>query len=328
VLVLRSIAVGLRRTLGSPGMVLGFWITGLVVALPAAAVMGVALERSIGSSQAHERLRAGFDMGWYGEFSADARGIETTFRPTLAGVTAFLDNAEGLLDGGLFRGFAGLIGVAVLYGLVRLLLLGGALRRFAAPDRKRGMARFLQDGAELFPRFLRLALLAAPCYALVYLLHHRLYQAVESATANVTDEVTVLMPSLAVWLLSGLLLIVVHQVFAYARIVTAIEGRRSMLLASLRGAGFVLGHPLRTTGLHLLAVLAIVVLLAGWALLGPGTAQAGYFGVAMALLAGQFYLILRTGLRLAALGARTELYLRLTAGGRKAARAATPAAAG
>lgn len=323
-LVFRTFAVGLRRTLAAPGMVLGFWLAGVLVALPAAFVLGAALERSIGASQVHERLRAGFDMGWYGEFEFGARGIETAFGPTVAGVTAFLDNVEGLIDAGLFRVFGGLIGAAAIYALLRLLLLGGALRRFAAPPRSRkGLARFLQDGAELFPRFLRLALIAAPCYVVVYLLHWRIYHALETATSDVTDEVTVLLPSLGVWAFTALLLIVVHQSFCYAKIATALEGRRSMFLAALRGAGFVVGHPLRTTGLHLVAVAAVVLLIAGWALLGPGTAQAGYFGVTMAFVAGQVWLILRTGVRLATLGARTELYLRLTAKPERAASAET-----
>jgi len=318
VYVLPSIAVGLRQTLRSPGMLLGLWLAGVLVAIPAALVMSVALERSIGASQAHEQLRDGFDMGWYGEFAAEAKGIETTFRPELAGATALLDNLEGLVDGTLFGGFAGLVGVGVLYGLLWALLLGGALRRFAAPDRKRGMARFLQDGAELFPRFVRLALISAPLYGLVYLLHRRLYAAVESATRDVTDEVTVLMLSLAVWLLSALLLAFVHVVFGYAKIVTVIEGRRSMLLAALRGAGFVLGHPLRTSGLYLVLVFAAVLLLTLYAWLGPGSAQAGWVSVALAFAAGQLYLLLRIALRLALLGAQTELFLRLTS--RRAAR--------
>jgi len=311
--VLPSIATGFRRTLGSPGMVLGLWLAGLVVALPAAAVMGVALDRSIGASQAHQGLREGFDMGWYGEFAADAKGIETTFRPDLAGVTAMLDNLEALLGGTLFAGFAGLVGVGVLYGLVWALLLGGVLRRFAAPGRPRGTARFLQDGAELFPRFVRLTLIAAPLYGGVYLLHHRLYAAVEHATRDVTEEMTVLVPALGVWLLTALLLALVHVVFGYAKIVTVIEGRRSMLLAALRAAGFVLRHPLRTGGLYVALAALGALLLALWAWLGPGTAQAGWIAVVLAFAAGQLYLLLRTALKLVLLGAETELFLRLTA---------------
>jgi hypothetical protein len=310
VIVLRSMRAGFQRTLGAPGMMLALWLVNLAVALPAGWMMASALEESIGASQVHRELRDGFDMGWFGEFAAEARGIEATFRPSIAGATAFYDNLEAWLTGDLFSGFAGIVGVGILYALLWMLLLGGVLQRFARRDR-RGFAAFVSDGGAFCPRFLRLALLSAPLYWLVYRVYRLLYERLEEATRDVTAEATVLLMSLGVWVLTALLLTLIHVSFDYAKIATVVDERRSMLLAALRGAGFVLRHPLRTCGLFYGMVLIGLLLLALWAWIGPGIAQSTWSGVVLAFAVGQLYLLARLTLRVALLGAEVDLYRRL-----------------
>jgi hypothetical protein len=200
----------------------------------------------------------------------------------------------------------------VLYGLVWALLLGGVLQRFARPDRGRGVVAFLHDGGTFFTRFVRLALLSAPLYWLVYRLYRWLYDWLVEATRHVTEEVTVLLFSLGVWVLAALLLTLIHMSFGYAKIATVVEDRRSMLLAALRGVGFVLRHPLRTCGLYYGLAFAAAVLLALYAWLGPGIGQSSLLTVLIAFAAGQLYLLARISMRLVLLGAQTELYRQLT----------------
>ena len=108
-MVFRSMTVGFLRTASLPRVVVGLWLINLLLALPAAWVMSGALERSIGASRAHAGMRSGFDLGWHGEFRSEARGIESTFRPTVAAETAFYDNLEGWVTGDLFQEFPGLV---------------------------------------------------------------------------------------------------------------------------------------------------------------------------------------------------------------------------
>ena len=85
--------------------------------------LALSLASQIGASRVHESLRDGFDIEWYGEFADDARGLASTFRPTVTGAGAFYDNLEGWVEGSIFRGVPLLVGVGVAYALVWALFL-------------------------------------------------------------------------------------------------------------------------------------------------------------------------------------------------------------
>ena len=80
---------GFWRVLSSPGLIVWLWLVNVVVALPMAWMMTDSLRSSIGASLVDEKLTEGFDMLWFGEFEAQAKGLETTFTPTVTGVGAF-----------------------------------------------------------------------------------------------------------------------------------------------------------------------------------------------------------------------------------------------
>jgi hypothetical protein len=254
--------IGFGRSLGHPFVLLVLWLVNVVVALPAAWVMTRALHDSFGSSLARDRMLDGFDMEWFGEFKSVAKGLETTFAPFLTGVGAFYENLEAWVGGGLFRGFPGIVGLGLIYGLVWAFLLGGALARFARPDEKPAAARFVQSGAIYFFRFVRLGLLSAPLYYLVYRLHGWLQDGLYTLTRDITVERRVLFYSLLVLALVAFLLALIHVCFACAKVATVVENRRSMVMAALRGVGFVLSHPAQTLGLYFLVALIHAALLA------------------------------------------------------------------
>ncbi len=311
-LVFRSMTSGFLGTARVPRVVIGLWLVNLMLVLPAGWVMTGVLERSIGASRVHSDLRQGFDLGWYGEFRTEARGIETSFRPTVAAETAFYDNLEGWATGEFIKEFPGLVGLGILYALVWALLLGGVLQRFARPDGERGVAGFVRSAGWFYPRFLRLALLSLPLYWAVYRLHRFMYARLESATRDVTEEVSILLVSLAALAVTIFLLTLIQMIFGYAKIATVVEERRSMLLAALRGARFVLRHPLRTCGLYYGMLLIAVVLLTLYGWLGPGIGQSTPLTVFIAFAVGQLYLVARLVVRLALLGGQLDLFQRLT----------------
>ena len=148
---------GLGKVLGSPSVVLCLWLASIVVALPAAAVVAESIRDSVGGSLVGDELRDGFDMGWFGEYQAEARGIETTFTPTVVGAGAFFNNVDAWLNGSLFETHVGLLGLGVLYGLVWSLCLGGVLHRYGEAGGLFRLSEFLSQGGTYFFRFVRLA---------------------------------------------------------------------------------------------------------------------------------------------------------------------------
>jgi hypothetical protein len=305
----RAIASGFGRVLGSPGMVLALWLVNVAVALPLAWVLTASIEESIGPSLVHETMRDGFDVGWHAEYSATASGLETTFSPTVMGAGAFWNNLESWISGGLIRGFPGLVGVGALYLLLSVLLLGGVVARLAGQPEARGAAGFVRAGGRYFFRFLRLAALSGALYVLIYFGQRRVLGFLGEWTRDVTNEWTVLGFAMLAYGGTAFLLCLVHMVFSYAKIATVVDDRRSVLLAALRGLGFVARYPFRTFSLYYGVLLLGLVPLGLYAAVAPGAGQATPDDVAVAFAVGQAILIVRLIFRLALLGGETALYL-------------------
>ena len=192
--------------------------------------------------------------------------------------------------------------------MVWALLLGGVLDRFARSGEERSIARFFRYGGRFFFRYVRLVLVSGVVYFLVYRLGRWIYGRVEDATRDVTVEKTVLIYSLAATALVVFLLVLVHVSFAYAKIATMVEDRRSMLLAAARGLRFVLSHPVRTLGLYFAIAVVSGAALALYAWAGPGAGQQTAFGVTLAFAFGQLFLMVRLALRMTLLAGQTALY--------------------
>jgi hypothetical protein len=303
----RAIVHGVRRAFSARGLIFGLWLVNLVVALAATWSIGASLHASFGGSVVEEKLRAGFDMGWFGEFQASARGLETTFTPTVVGAGAFFNNLEAWLSGELFTSFPGLVGLGVLYLLVWAFLLGGILQRLAENGRLPPW-QVVATGGRYFLRFARLSLLSGACYALVYLGGRWLFIAIERVTGDVIVERTVFAATVAGAALVALLLCVVNMVFDYAKIAIVLEDRPRVGRAALDGLRFVRQHPIQTLSLYLFLVLVGAGLLAAYRSLAPGAGQATLAGVVLAFLGAQLFLVAKLILRLAFYGGQMALY--------------------
>jgi hypothetical protein len=270
--------------------------------------MAGSIEESIGASLVHQNLRDGFDMGWYGEFDARAKGVEKTLSPSLVGAGAFFDNIEAWLSGRLFEMLPALVALGVVYALFWALFLGGILHRYT--DR-RGLFRLSElfsQGGEFFFRFVRLAVLSGFLYYLVYRFAGWLFGRIEDAMRDVTVEKTVLGYVVAAALLVALLLTFIHMAFDYAKIATYKENRRSMMLAAIKGFRLVLGNLGRTTILYYSLGFFGLLLLGVYHVIAPGPGQASVPSVVFAFLIGQAYLIARLMLRLTFYAGQMALY--------------------
>lgn len=304
-------------------MVLWLWLVNVAVTLPAAIVMSESLESSIGASLVHEKLAAGFDLDWYGEFRAGAAGLDATFTPTLMGAGALYANIEDWLLGGLFGLFPGVVAIGVLYALLWALFVGGILDRFSQPGFF-SLHRFLSAGGKFFFRFLRLAVIAGVFYYLVYRFAGWLFEGIGTWTQDVTVERTVLLYVLLGCVVVVFLLTLVNAAFDYAKIATFVEDRSSMLFAALRGIRFVVSHPGKTLGFYYALGIVGVLLIGLYAFVAPGAAQSTATGVALAFLVGQAYLVAKLMLRLAFYGGELAIYEDVVRAERKREEAGEP----
>jgi hypothetical protein len=305
---LKAAFSGFGRVLGSPALVVFLWLSNVAVSVPLALSMAGSIQDSIGRSLVHENLREGFDMGWYGEFDAQAKGIEKTFAPSVVGAGPFFDNLEAWLNGGLFETLPALVGLGALYGLLWALFLGGILHRY---DDRRGFFRlseFFSQGADFFFRFIRLAVFSAVLYYLVYRFAGWLFGWIESAIRDVPSETTVFAYVIAASVLVALLLTFVNMAFDYAKIATYKENRRSTILAGIQGFRLVFRNLGRALLLYYGLGFSGVLLLAAYFVIAPGPGQASFSSVILAFLVGQAYLISKLVLRLTFYAGQMALY--------------------
>jgi hypothetical protein len=169
-------------------------------------------------------------------------------------------------------------------------------------------ARFAQAGGLYFFRFVRLGLISAVLYFLIFRFHGWMFEWLEGATRDVTREWTVLWASLVVYTLTACLLTVVHMSFLYAKIATVVENRKVMLLAALRGFRFVFSFPGKSLGLYYGLIAVSGLLLAVYSVLAPGAGQSNLFTVALAFLVGQIYLVAKLVVRLTLYSGQTYLF--------------------
>jgi hypothetical protein len=303
----RAIVAGTGRATSARRLALGLWLINLLVAAALAVSLGDNLRASIGASLVQEKLRAGFDMGWFGEIQGSARGLLATFTPTLVGAGAFFANLEAWLSGDLWRGPPAILVLGSGYLLLWTFLQGGILARLSRQE-VRPAGGFLASSGRFFPRFFALAAISGALYLGVYVLGRWLFTTIEDATRDVTSERTVLAVAVAGGLLIGLLLCLINLIFDYARMATVVEGRRNPLRALYQALRLVGRHPRLTLGLYLALGLTGLALLAGYTFIAPGASQGSVVGIVLAFLLGQVYLIAKLVLRLTFYGSQLAVY--------------------
>lgn len=306
---LRAIARGLAQSLAAPGLVVLLWLATVVVAVPAGLLVAEAVREDVGASLDHQALRDGFDMDWYSEFTGRQDGLAASLEPSkvVAG-GAFLDNAEAWLSGELFYQHPALLGLGAFFALLWTLFLGGALDRFARPAQLWTLARTLESCGRFAGRMIRLALIGAPFYYLVYRLAGWLLGNVAESAESASSETRVLLSAVAASALVAAALVAVRTICDYAKIILVTEERASAVAAAVSGAAFVLRHPIKAGGIQAGFLFLGMLPVGFYHFFGPGTGQATILAIVLALLAGQVVLIVKLYLRLALLSGQMAAY--------------------
>jgi hypothetical protein len=297
---------GARRVTRAPALLLGVWALTLLVSLPLAAALRGMLAQHLGQSLEADTAATGVNYDWMQEFSEQASGLGTTFKPTIIGFGAVLDNLSSFLDA---TGQPVVIaGAAAVYVLLWIFAAGGIINRLAR-DRPTRAYGFFAAAGEFFFRFLRLGAVQAVVYAVLFgsvhpLLFDRLYPRL---THEVAVERTAFLIRVALYLVFGGLIAVSATIFDYAKVRAVVEDRRSMLGALKASIEFIGRNAAAVVTLFALNFGMFVATLAVYAVVAPGAGRPGllmWLGVAV----GQIYVLARLWIRLAFWASETALF--------------------
>jgi len=293
---------GLMRVKRAPWLVIGLWLSTLLLALPLSLALHAMLGEHLGSSMAAQAVAEGLSFDWWNEFLAQTTGVGKTFVPAILGFAAILQNLSGVADAS--GPPSPVVWVVVAQLLLSTFLLGGLLDRLAR-DRAIGAGAFFAACGVYVFRFLRLSVMALAVYAFLFITVHgwlfdRLYPRL---ITELTVERTAFFYRLGLYAVFGALVLFTNLVFDYAKVRAVVEDRRSMIGALSAGFRFVRRNPGATIGLYGVNSLAFVAVLFAYYFVAPGAAAD-----ALAFAIGQVFIVFRVIVRLQFAASQTALF--------------------
>jgi hypothetical protein len=154
----------------------------------------------------------------------------------------------------------------------------------------------------------RIALLSAVGYYLVYRLHGWRLDRLEKGLRDVTEETTAMWSTIALYALTFALLILVRTLSDYAKITAVAEDRPSALRAYLVAWRTMAARPFTLLAILLLYGALGAALLSLFTWLRPSTITADSWAIAWVIFVGQLWIGLRLTMRLALLRSEALLY--------------------
>ena len=300
--LLASFVDGLNRVKRAPWLVIGVWLSTLLLAVPLAIVLQDMIGAHLGDSIAARTAATGVNYDWWNEFLAQASGVGVSFVPAILGFAAVMKNLSTIADA---SGLPSVIAIAVVMNqAVSLFLAGGALDRLAR-DHAIGTGAFFSASGVYFVRFIRLGVIASAVYWVLFVPYHGwLFNSVYPVlTADVTVERTAFLIRLVLYAAFAVPLFFVNILFDYAKIRAVVEDRRSMIGAVIASWRFVWRHPGAVWGLYMLNAGLFLIVIAIYFLIAPGGSAN-----LLAFAIGQLYIVLRVIVRLQFTASQTSLF--------------------
>jgi len=300
---------GLRRVASAPLVVALVWLATTLVSLPLTLAIRGDVVRSLDNSIAAESVARGVNFEWMQEFDAHAAGLASTFRPTIVGFSAVLDNLSAYIDN--VQRPTAIAAAAGIYVLLWTFLTGGVLDRYANGRRTAPGRDFIGACGRYFFRFIRLEIATAVVYAVLFAVLHRwlfggLYPRL---VRDDTFERTAFAIRVALYVLFVFLLAGANLVFDFAKVRTVVEDRRSVLVALVASWHFIRRNAAATIGVYVFDAAAFAVVIATYAFVAPGGGGIGVM-VWAAFLIGQAYIVGRLCVRLLFFASETALFQR------------------
>jgi len=299
---------GFRRVAAAPAVLVGVYLITVLTALPLALALRDALQENLGSSLAAGEAADGVNYDWWQEFTGQATGLGTTFAPTIIGFATTLDSVSGLLDRRALN--SPIAWALAFYAAAWLFVSGGVLDRYAR-GRPVGTYAFFAASGAFFFRFIRLGIVAAVAYWLLFAnVHDWLFAKwYVNVTRDVAVERTVFYWRVLMYAIFIALLAAVTLVLDYARIRAVVEDRRSMAGALVAALRFVARNPARVLGLYAINVMLFLGVVGAWAVINQGAGGSGVWMWA-AVAVSQCYILARLVVKLQVLASETALFQR------------------
>lgn len=293
---------GLMRVTRAPWLVIGLWLSTLLLALPLSLALHGLIAEHLGNSMMAQSAAEGMNYDWWNEFLAQATGVGQTFVPAILGFAAVLQNLSGLADAS--GPPAAVVWVVAAQLIVSTFLIGGVLDRLAR-DRAIGPGAFFSACGVHFLRFIRLGVITVTIYAILFVnVHGWLFGRVyEGLLVDLTVERTAFFYRVGLYALFAVPVVAANLVFDYAKVRTVVEDRRSMIGSLAAGFRFVRRNLSATIGLYALNTLAFLAVLFVYHLAAPGAASN-----TLAFAIGQLFIVLRVIIRLQFAASQTALF--------------------
>jgi hypothetical protein len=297
---------GIRRVNSAPVLLLGVWVMTLLVSLPLTFAMRSELAQHLDASLEADAAASGVNHDWMQEFRGRASGLGTTFSPTIIGFGAILDNLSAFVD--QERRPLLIVCAAAVYLALWTFVTGGLIDRYAR-DRNTRVEGFLWASAVHAVRFLRLGLVAALVYGLLFrVVHPWLFGTLfRELTDDLTAERSAFFLRLALYVLFAIALAGCNLVLDYAKVRIVVEDRRSVLAALSGAVRFLRRNGGAAAALYLADAALFAAVLALYAAVAPGAGSSGWpmwlgFGIA------QVYLLARLWVKLVFWASETALF--------------------
>jgi len=256
-----NLSQGFRTASKTIMMVILLFVINLAFSLLLAVPMYRSLQKSIGTSMVGERMAKGFDYLWWEEFRDQGQGLEMTFRPSLIGKGALLDNLEGLIQMQFLELPSSLIILGLFYIILHTFLAGGILSVFNQPDPHFTMRRFFEGTGKYFFRFFLIMLLSWLFFIIIgFFARDGLYSILDNAAKNARTELTPFFLGIFFYAIILFLILFIQMVFDYARIRLVAEEEKDIIHTSVRAFGFVFKNLGSTLGLYYMIFLSSIVI--------------------------------------------------------------------
>ena len=293
---------GLNRVKNAPAIVIGVWVSTLVMAMPLAIVLQQMIGAHLGSSMAAQAAAEGVNYDWWNEFLAQTSGVGATFVPAIIGFAAVMKNIATVADKPQIPTVISIVVIA--YMTLSLFLSGGILDRLAR-DRALGAGAFFSACGVYFVRFIRLGIVMAVVYGVLFGPYHSwLFGAVYPALiADMTIERTAFFIRLALYAAFAVPLFAANMLFDYAKIRAVVEDRRSMLGAVAASGRFMARNVMAVSGVYAINALVFLLVIGLYYLIAPGASAD-----VLAFAIGQLYIVLRVIVRLLFAASQTALF--------------------
>jgi hypothetical protein len=300
---------GFMATGRVPKMVLFLFVINLLFSLLLAIPMYNSLKDSFGRSEAGSRMAKGFDYVWWEEFRDEAKGLDTTFSPSVIGKGAILTNLENLIQMRFYSLPPILLVFGLFYIILHTFLAGGILTIFNQDAPKFTMKEFIQGAGSHFLRFFGLMLFSwVFIIAIGVFLQEGFISIVSEISSNSLSEVTPFFIELGFSALTFILLLFIQMVFDYARIKVVLEESRNIIKSTLEALAFVFKYPFSTFGLFYLIFLFQVAVTVIYILLKEIIPQFNFPWVLAAFLIQQLFIFAVIWVRCLLYSSQMQLY--------------------